>query len=59
MATLECAGILDDNICLSFAKMIRRYIEKSTGRQPLLFSGLISNLKNYHQSLQIFFNAIA
>ena len=56
MATLECAGILDDNICLSFAKMI---IEKSTGRQPLLFSGLISNLKNYHQSLQILFNAIA
>ena len=58
MATLEGAGLRDDDICLSFARMIRRHIEKSTGREPLSFSELISNLKS-HQPLQPLFNTIA
>ena len=58
MATLESAGFRDDDICLSFARMIRRHIEKSTVREPLLFSELISNLKS-HQPLQPLFNTLA
>ena len=46
------------NIYLSFARMIRRHIERSTGREPLSFSELINNLKN-HQPLQSLFNTIA
>ena len=57
MATLESAGFRDDDICLSFPRMIRRHIEKSTVREPLLFSELISNLKS-HQPLQPLFNTI-
>ena len=48
VATLESAGIRDDGICLSFARMIRRHIEKSTGREPLSFSELVNNLKSHH-----------
>ena len=58
MATLEGAGLRYDDICLSFARMIRRHIEKSTGREPLSFSELISNLKS-HQPLQTLSNTIA
>ena len=58
MATLEGAGMRYDNVYLSFARMIRRHIEKSTGREPLSFSELISNLKS-HQPLQPLFNTIA
>ena len=36
--SLEGAGLRDENICLSFARMIRRHIEKSTLREPLSFS---------------------
>ena len=38
--------------------MIRRHIERSTGREPLWFSELINNLKS-HQPLQPLFNTIA
>ena len=49
----------DDDICLSFTRMIRRYIKKSTGIiEPKSFSESISNLKT-HQPLQPFFNTIA
>ena len=49
MATLEGTGMPDGSIWLSFARMIRRHIEKSTGREPLSFSELINNLKSdYH-----------
>ena len=57
MATLEGVGMRDDN-SLSFARMIRRHIEKSTGREPLSFSELINNLKS-RQPLQPLFNTIA
>ena len=58
MATLEGAGLRDDNICLSFARMIKRNIEKPAGREPILFSDLINNLKS-RQPLQPLFNKIA
>ena len=58
VATLEGAGLRDDNICLSFARMIGRHIEKSTVREPLSFSELIRNLKS-HQPLQPSFNTTA
>ena len=45
VATLEGAGMRYENIYLSFARMIRRFIEKSTGREPLSFSELINNFK--------------
>ena len=45
VATLEDAGMRDDDICLSFARMIKRHIETSTGREPMSFSELIKNLK--------------
>ena len=35
--------------------LVRRHIEKSTGRGPLSFSKLINNLKS-HQPLQPMFN---
>ena len=54
MATLEGAGLGDDNICLSFARMIRGNIEKSTGREPLSFSELINNLKSHHPLQPLF-----
>ena len=44
MATLEGAGLRDEDMCLSFPRMIRNHIEKSTGREPLSFPELISNL---------------
>ena len=55
MATLEGADLRDDDICLSFARTMRRHIEKSIGREPLSFSELINNLK----SNQPLFNTIA
>ena len=58
MVTLESAGMRDDDICLSFVRMIRGHIEKSTGREPLSFSELINNLKS-HQPLQPLFNTIS
>ena len=58
MATLERAGMHDDDICLSFARMIRRHIEISTGREPPSFSESINNLKS-HQPLQPLYNTIA
>ena len=58
VATLEGTGMRDDDICLSFARMIRRHIEKSTGRRPLSFSKLINNLKS-NQLLQPLLNTIA
>ena len=58
MVTLEGAGMRDEDICLSFARMIRRHIEKYTGREPLLFSELINNSKS-HQPLQPLFSTIA
>ena len=58
VATLEDAGMRDDDICLSFARMIKRHIETSTGREPMSFSELIKNLKR-HQSLQPLLNKIA
>ena len=58
VSTLEGADMCDDDIYLSFARMIRRHIEKSTGREPLSFSELINNLKS-HQPLQTLFNTIA
>ena len=45
VATLEGAGMRCDNMYLSFARMIRRHIEKSTGREPISFSELINNFK--------------
>ena len=45
MATLEGAGMRYENMYLSFTRMIRHLIEKSTGREPLLFSELINNFK--------------
>ena len=57
MATLEETGLRDDNICLSFARMIKCHIENSTGREPLSFSELISNSKS-HQPLQPLFSTI-
>ena len=38
VATLEGAGMRNDDICLSFELIIRRHIEKYTGREPLSFS---------------------
>ena len=58
VATLEGAGMHDDDICLSLARMIRRHTEKSTGREPLSFSELFNNLKS-QQPLQPLFNMIA
>ena len=58
MATLEGAGMRDDDICLSFARMIKRNIEKSAGRETILFSELINNLKSHHP-LQPLFNKIS
>ena len=57
MATLEGAGMRDDDIYLSFATMIRRHTEKSTGGEPLSFSELIKNLKS-DQQLQSLFNIL-
>ena len=48
----------DDDICLSFARMIRRHIEKSTGRESLSLSEIINNLK-IHQPVQLLLNTIA
>ena len=58
VAGLAGVGMRDGNICLSFARMIRRHIIKSTGREPLSFSELINSLKS-HQQLQPLFNTIA
>ena len=41
MATKAGAGMRDDNILLSFARMIRLHIIKSVWRQALPFSELI------------------
>ena len=46
VARLEGADMRDVDICLSVERMIRRHIEKYTGKEPLLFSELISNLKS-------------
>ena len=58
VATLEGAGVCDGNISSSFARMIRRHVEKSTGRDLLLFSKLYNKSKSY-QPLQSLFNTIA
>ena len=58
VATIAAAGMRDGNIFLSFARMIRRHIIKSTWRQDLSFSELVKNLKS-HQPLQPLFNMIA
>ena len=50
VATIAGAGMRDDNIFLSFARMIRCHNVKSTWRQYVSFSELIKNLKS-HQPL--------
>ena len=48
----------DAGIRLSFARIIKGHVKKSTGTEPLLDSELINNLKR-HQRLQAFFNTFA
>ena len=56
--TLEGASMRDDDICLSFARMTRCHIEKSTGREPLSLSEFINNLKSHQPLLPSLFNTI-